>query len=91
METMVIPAIDNVYVKERARDELPQSGSGRTVMTAEPKFVPEDAVRIAVGEGSEVAVRLIDCVGYMIPGAAGADEDGDEEDFSGIEVIWTRE
>ena len=78
METMVIPAIDNVYVKERARDELPQSGSGRTVMTAEPKFVPEDAVRIAVGEGSEIAVRLIDCVGYMIPGAAGTEEDGAE-------------
>ena len=78
METMVIPNIDDVYVKERARDELPQSGSGRTVMTAEPKFVPEDAVRIAVGEGSEIAVRLIDCVGYMIPGAAGTTEDGEE-------------
>lgn len=78
METMVIPNIENVYMKERARDELPQSGSGRTVMTAEPKFVPEDAVTIAVGEGSEVSVRLIDCVGYMIPGAAGTTEDGEE-------------
>ena len=78
METMVIPNIDNVYVKERARDELPQSGSGRTVMTSEPKFVPEDAVKIAVGEGSEIAVRLIDCVGYMIPGAAGMAEDSEE-------------
>ena len=78
METMVIPNIDNVYVKERARDELPQSGSGRTVMTAEPKFVPEDAVRIAVGEESAVSVRLIDCVGYMVPGAAGTTEDGEE-------------
>jgi stage IV sporulation protein A len=46
METLVIPKIDNIYMKERARDELPQSGSGRTVMTAEPKFVPEEAVSI---------------------------------------------
>lgn len=78
METMVIPNIDNIYVKERARDELPQSGSGRTVMTAEPKFVPEDAVHINIGEGVEMSVRLIDCVGYMIPGASGIMEDGEE-------------
>ena len=78
METMVIPNIDNVYVKERARDELPQSGSGKTVMTAEPKFVPEDAVHISIGEGTEMSVRLIDCVGYMIPGASGQMEDGQE-------------
>jgi len=78
METMVIPNIDNVYVKERARDELPQSGSGRTVMTSEPKFVPEDAVHINIGEGTEMSVRLIDCVGYMIPGATGQTEDGQE-------------
>ena len=78
METMVIPSINNVYAKERARDELPQSGSGRTVMTAEPKFVPEEAVTIAIGEATEMSVRLIDCVGYMIPGAAGQMEDGEE-------------
>ena len=69
METQVIPNIDNVYRKERARDELPQSGSGRTVMTAEPKFVPEDAVDIAMEGGAHLSVRLIDCVGYMVPGA----------------------
>ena len=78
METVVIPNIDNIYLKERARDELPQSGSGRTVMTAEPKFVPEDAVQINIGNDTIMSVRLIDCVGYMIPGAAGQMEDGEE-------------
>lgn len=71
METLVIPNIDNVYRRERARDELPQSGSGRTVMTAEPKFVPEEAVSIHVGGGAAFNVRLIDCVGYMVNGAMG--------------------
>ncbi len=71
METLVIPNIDNVYRRERARDELPQSGSGRTVMTAEPKFVPEEAVSIHVGGGAAFNVRLIDCVGYMVSGAMG--------------------
>lgn len=75
METMVIPNIDNVYRKERARDELPQSGSGRTVMTAEPKFVPEEAVDISMDDGASFSVRLIDCVGYMVPGATGQFED----------------
>lgn len=75
METLVIPNIENVYRKERARDELPQSGSGRTVMTAEPKFVPEDAVDISMEDGANFSVRLIDCVGYMVPGAVGQFED----------------
>lgn len=78
METVVIPNIDNIYLKERARDELPQSGSGKTVMTAEPKFVPEDAVQISIGDDTQMSVRLIDCVGYMVPGAAGLTEDGEE-------------
>lgn len=69
METQVLPNIDNVYRRERAKDELPQSGSGRMVMTAEPKFVPEEAVDIALDGDSTCSVRLIDCVGYMIPGA----------------------
>jgi len=76
METLVIPHIDNAFVRERARDELPQSGSGRTIMTAEPKFVPEEAVTVAVEGGAEVSVRLIDCVGYMVDGAIGEYEDG---------------
>lgn len=78
METLVIPRIDNVYRKERARDELPQSGSGRTIMTAEPKFIPEEAVTIRLGEDTDLSVRLIDCVGYMVKGASGQFEDGVE-------------
>ena len=75
METLVIPNIENVYRKERARDELPQSGSGRTIMTAEPKFVPEEAAEITMDSGAVVRVRLIDSVGYMIPDAVGQMED----------------
>ena len=68
METQVIPNIENVYRKERARDELPQSGSGRTIMTAEPKFVPEEAAQVQLEDGATFSVRLIDCVGYMVRG-----------------------
>ncbi len=75
METLVIPNIDNVYSRERARDELPQSGSGRMIMTAEPKFVPDEAVSISVGGNSEFNVRMIDCVGYLVDGAMGITED----------------
>ena len=75
METQVIPHIDNVYRRERARDELPQSGSGRTIMTAEPKFVPEEAAQIQLEGGISFSVRLIDCVGYMVRGAIGQFED----------------
>ena len=78
METMVIPHIENTYMRERARDELPQSGSGKTIMTAEPKFVPENAVSIRLDENYEMSVRLVDCVGYMVDGAAGQFEDGSE-------------
>ena len=60
METMVIPNIENTYMRERARDELPQSGSGRTIMTAEPKFVPENAVTICLDDDAELSVRLVD-------------------------------
>lgn len=78
MEKLVIPQIDNTYMKERARDELPQSGSGKTIMTAEPKFVPENPVTINLAENTQLAVRLVDCVGYMVEGAAGQFEDGEE-------------
>lgn len=74
MESLVIPNIENVYRKERARDELPQSGSGRTIMTAEPKFVPEEAVNISIADNADFKVRLIDCVGYMVDGALGVTE-----------------
>ncbi|MCD7886458.1 MAG: stage IV sporulation protein A [Clostridiales bacterium] len=75
METLVIPNIDNVYRRERARDELPQSGSGRTIMTAEPKFVPEEAVQVELEGGASFSVRLIDSVGYLVSGAVGQTED----------------
>ena len=76
MEELVIPGIDDPYRKERARDELPQSGSGKTIMTAEPKFVPEEAVEISPDGTAQLRVRMIDSVGYMVPGAVGADEEG---------------
>ena len=76
METLVIPNIADPYRRERARDELPQSGSGRTIMTAEPKFVPEEAVEISPDGTTRLRVRLIDSVGYMVEGAVGATEDG---------------
>ncbi len=76
MEELVIPGIQDPYRKERARDELPQSGSGRTIMTSEPKFVPEEAVEITPDGTTKLGIRLIDSVGYMVDGAVGAEEDG---------------
>jgi stage IV sporulation protein A len=76
METLVIPNIDNVYRRERAKDELPQSGAGKTIMTAEPKFIPEEAVEICPDGVTRLSVRLVDTVGYMVSGAIGATEDG---------------
>ncbi|MBE6983697.1 MAG: stage IV sporulation protein A [Ruminococcaceae bacterium] len=76
METMVIPNISDDYRRERAKDELPQSGSGKTIMTSEPKFVPEEAVEICPDGTTYLRVRMIDSVGYMVDGAVGALEDG---------------
>ena len=76
MEELVIPNIEDLYQRERARDELPQSGSGKTIMTAEPKFVPEEAVEISPDGTATLSVRLIDSVGYMVDGAIGATENG---------------
>jgi len=77
MDLLVLPNIENVYNKERARDELPQSAAGRTIMTTEPKFIPNEAVEIALDDVVNFRVRLIDCVGYLVPGASGyEDEDG---------------
>ena len=76
MEQLVIPGIQEPHRRERARDELPQSGSGRTIMTSEPKFVPEEAVEVSPDGAARMKVRLIDSVGYMVPGAVGAEEDG---------------
>ena len=76
MEELVLPNIADEFRRERAMDELPQSGSGKTIMTAEPKFVPEEAVEISPDGKTKLSVRLIDSVGYMVPGALGADENG---------------
>ena len=76
MEELVIPCIDDPYRRERAKDELPQSGSGKTIMTSEPKFVPEEAVEISPDGTALLRVRMIDSVGYMVDGAGGAYEDG---------------
>ena len=75
METMVLPGMENLYKRERARDELPQSGTGRTIMTAEPKFVPEEAAEISLPDGGTCRIRLGDCVGYLVDGALGSMED----------------
>ena len=71
MDLLVIPNIDNSYSKERAKDELPQSAQGRTIMTTEPKFVPNEAVEIRLDDALSFKVRMIDCVGYLVPGATG--------------------
>ncbi len=71
MEALVIPNIQNEYSKERAQDELPQSGGGSMITTTEPKFIPNEAVNITIGGDFEVNARLIDCVGYVIPEAEG--------------------
>lgn len=71
MEKMVLPNISEEYQKERANDELPQSSSGRTIMTTEPKFIPEKGVEINVENNAGMNVRLVDCVGYIVPSALG--------------------
>ena len=75
MELLVLPNIQEFHERERAQDELPQSGAGRTIMTTEPKFIPSEAVEISVREGIDMRVRLVDCVGYAVPGALGFEEE----------------
>ena len=71
MDKLVLPNIPEEYQKERANDEIPQSSSGRTIMTTEPKFIPEKGVQINIDNSSAMNVRLIDCVGYIVPSALG--------------------
>ncbi len=71
MDTTVLPHIKGEYQRERAIDELPQSAAGRTIMTTEPKFVPEEAVTIQLDGARELSVRMVDCVGYIVPSALG--------------------
>ncbi len=76
MDKSVLPNIEDGFKRERAVDELPQSAGGRTIMTTEPKFVPNEAVEISLGEKTAFKVRLIDCVGYVVNSALGHTEDG---------------
>ena len=78
MDIMVLPAISDRYEKTRVTDELPQSGEGRTITTTEPKFIPPDSVLVSTQSGANLKVRLVDCVGYMVPGVLGDKEDGKE-------------
>lgn len=71
MDLLVLPNMDNEFEKERSRDEIPQSGAGRTIMTTQPKFVPNEAVKIAVRENANLNIRMVDCVGYLVKGAIG--------------------
>lgn len=74
MELLVLPNIDNRHKKERAKDELPLSGAGKTIMTTEPKFVPNEAVELTLKDNVKFKVRMVDCVGYLVKGALGHEE-----------------
>lgn len=77
MESLVLPNIAAGYNRDRARDELPQSAGGKTVMTTEPKFIPDEAVKVTIDGCSDLRVRLVDCVGYVVDGALGTVENGE--------------
>ncbi len=77
METLVLPNISNENIKSRARDEMPQSASGRTVMTTEPKFIPEQAVSVQLDDNTRFNIKMVDCVGYLVDGALGHTENGE--------------
>ncbi|TXL67861.1 stage IV sporulation protein A [Cerasibacillus terrae] len=77
MELVVLPNMNDENERARAQDELPQSAAGKTIMTTEPKFIPNQAVSVEVDEGLDVNIRLVDCVGYAVEGAKGfEDENG---------------
>ncbi len=86
MENLVIPNIQNEYKRDRAIDELPQSAAGKTIMTTEPKFIPDEAVEIEMEDHTRFQVRLIDCVGYVVDGAIGQMEDGEARM---VETPWS--
>lgn len=68
---MVLPYMEDVHSRQRTIDELPQSAQGKTIMTTEPKFIPKDAAEISLEDDTRIKIRLIDCVGFMVDGAAG--------------------
>lgn len=89
MELLVIPNIENSYKKERAKDTLPQSGSGKTITTVEPKFIPnEEAVEILLSDNAKMRVRMVDCVGYMVNGASGHIEN---DELRMVKTPWFEE
>ena len=88
METLVLPNIENDFKRERTKDEIPQSGSGKTIMTVEPKFVPADGVEIKIKDTVSLKVRMVDCVGYIVDGALGHEEDGKQRLVS---TPWSKE
>ena len=88
MDMLVLPNIAQEYQKERATDEMPQSAAGRTIMTTEPKFIPENAVRINLEGNANMSVRLIDCVGYIVPSSLGYVE---EEQPRMVATPWFEE
>jgi stage IV sporulation protein A len=78
MDLLVLPNIENVHSRERTQDELPQSAAGKTIMTTEPKFIPQEAATVSLSDDVQVKVRMIDCVGYMVEGASGHLENDEE-------------
>ena len=88
---MILPYVEDAGVAARIRDELPQSGTGRTIMTTEPKFVPAEAAEIRLGGNMSCRVRLIDCVGYMVDGASGSLEPGESGEIRMISTPWDDE
>lgn len=89
MELLVIPNIENSHKKERAKDTLPQSGSGKTITTVEPKFIPnEEAVEILLNDNAKMRVRMVDCVGYMVNGATGHIEN---DELRMVKTPWFEE
>ncbi|MEF9990942.1 MAG: stage IV sporulation protein A [Romboutsia sp.] len=88
MEMLVLPNIENEFKRERTKDEIPQSGSGKTIMTVEPKFIPADGVEIKIKDTVSLKVRMVDCVGYIVDGAIGHQEDGKQRLVS---TPWSQE
>ena len=88
MENLVLPNIENEFKRERTQDEIPQSGSGKTIMTVEPKFVPADGVEIKIKDTVSLKVRMVDCVGYIVDGALGHEEEGRQRLVS---TPWSQE
>ena len=88
MEIAVVPNIQDEYLKGRTIDELPQSGEGKTIMTTEPKFIPSSAATVQIDEEVSIKVRLVDCVGFVIPSAKGYK---DEEGVRMVKTPWLEE